>query len=64
MKTFRRLTSTDAEINKIQDNVENAFAYLIKDPFTSATLLKNIQLKAGEDNIINHLHPCVRIKMY
>lgn len=54
-KTYRRLTSQTTEINIIQDNVENAFSYLLKDPFTSATLLKNVKLVAGQDNIINHL---------
>lgn len=53
-KTFRRINSESTDLNKVQDNIDNAFSYLVQDPFTSAVLLKNIKLTAGNDNIINH----------
>ena len=55
MKTFRRINSNEKDINVVQDNVEDAFSYLLKDPFNQSILLKNVKLISGQNNIINHL---------
>ena len=54
MKSFIKIASIDRIVNQLQDNISNAFEFLLKDLFFEQVQIKQIKLTAGQDNIVNH----------
>lgn len=53
-KVFRKLNSKDRDLNLVQDNIDDAISDLANNPFITGVLLKEVELIAGQDNIISH----------
>lgn len=53
-KVFRKLNSASRDLNLVQDNIEDAIGDLGSNQFLNAVILKDIELTAGQDNIISH----------
>lgn len=54
VKSLRKLESENPELNKIQEYVQQSIAPIIKSVILNGVLVKNVKLKTGQDNNINH----------
>jgi hypothetical protein len=53
-KVFRTLNTDSRDLNLVQDNINNVLVPLLKDPYLDGINIINIDLIAGQDNLINH----------
>ena len=53
LKPFRKVQSTDKDLNLLQDNVKEFLDALIKNPLLSANVLRGVALSTGS-NIVHH----------
>lgn len=53
-KVFRKLNSAIRDLNLIQNNIDSAIGDLASNQFISGIIIKEVELIAGQDNIINH----------
>lgn len=54
MKALKKVSTQTADLNKVQENVEQALSPIIACPLVAGLLLKNISLLTGQDNIVPH----------
>lgn len=54
IKTVRKLVTDNAELNKAQQYVKQSVDPISKSDIINGTLLKNVSLKTGKDNNIQH----------
>ncbi len=54
LKAFKKAYTTDQDLNSVQDNVEESFIPLLRNPLVDGLILENIVLVTGQDNVINH----------
>jgi hypothetical protein len=53
---FQRITTTDYNINQLQNNVAKVVDTLSVQPLTTGTLLKNVHLLSGDTTIFHGLN--------
>lgn len=53
-KAFKKTYTTDANINKLQDNIEQVVSPFLKNQLLDGNILSDIVLVTGQDNRIDH----------
>lgn len=54
VRTFKKLESDTTELSKVQQNIENAFTPLLRNPIVDGVLLEDICLKPETVNEVLH----------
>lgn len=54
LQTFKRIRTDDRELEMIQDNIESAFRPIVASDIVPGLLLKDVILRAGQDNLVAH----------
>jgi hypothetical protein len=54
LKLFKKIGSGDTNLQKVQQNVQEAIEPLIASQIIDGVLLKNVELTAGQLNIVFH----------
>lgn len=54
LQTFKRIRTDNRELEMIQDNIESAFRPIVASDIVPGLLLKDVSLKAGQDNLVAH----------
>lgn len=53
-KSLRKLDSASPELNKVQEYVQRSVDPVSKSPIIDGTILRSVELKAGQNNDIDH----------
>lgn len=54
LSDFKKVGSSNQELNKVQQNVENALSTIIRKPIIDGILLKNVCLEPSISNEVKH----------
>ena len=54
MKSYKKITTNDRELNLIQANIEDAVSGVLKNPLLDGVLVDGINLLSGQPNQIAH----------
>lgn len=54
LKKFQKIDHPDYAVNRIQDNIEQAFEPVTRSEILQGVLTSSVQLKTGQDNLVEH----------
>ena len=54
MRAFKTINVGDQDLQRVQENTDNAFRQFLRNALLDSAFLETIDLVTGQDNVINH----------